>query len=827
MLASGLAAFLLAYLPGALLFRLPVADRDRRAALAAEERVFWHVIISLAWSLAAVLALAMLDRYRFDHLLWINAGLSLAIVLAGRRGLLYQRRAVRVSWTALIPIALVLIGLWRVFPASEYIIGGRDPGVYVNEGVQIAQRGSIVIRDQTVAEVPASLRDLFLHRGGRAEYDSLRFMGFFVQDPGRGEVIGQFPHLFPAAIAIGYGVNGLTGARQTVGVWAILGVLAVSFAGARFVGRAAAAAASLLLSLHVLTIWFGRYPNAEVMLQAFVFATFLAMARAHQDGDWFFAPIAGSLLALTIFLRLEAIIVIAAVAAGLTLAVVADRRRLYATFLVPFAAIAGLGVMYLTGPMRAYFSQPFQYAAHIPAALIGLAATAAVIGLALLVWLRQRYADVARQAVPLFVIVALVAAAVYAFFWRHPVEGNLTEYDAYALRTFTDFYLRRLGLVAALAGVVIVLRRDFWRDPVLVATFAAFSLIFFYKIRIWPDHFWMARRFVPVILPGALLFAAAAAVGPEWTSHTTRAWARRAAGLLLVGWIGLNYAGAAKPVLAHVEYAGIIPYLERLAARFTDRDLVIVEARDSQADTHVFALPLAYIYARNVLVLTSARPDKIALEQFIAYARTRHARVLFLGGGGTDLLSRRIQATPLADERVRVPEYESLWDVYPRGSRWKDFNYTVYELTLGENPSGPFVLDIGDRDDLNVVRFHAKEESEGRSIRWTGPSSQIAVPAMRGSEREVELVMHDGGRPKNAPPARVEVLFNNVAIGAVDVLPGFRSYVIALPAALAEQAASAADPAQLRLVSTVWNPRDAGAADDRLLGVMLDRVVVR
>ena len=84
MIRAGLAALLVAYLPGALLFRLPVANRARRAALAAEERVFWHVILSVAWSLAVVLALASLGAYRFERLLVANAILSGAVVLAGR-----------------------------------------------------------------------------------------------------------------------------------------------------------------------------------------------------------------------------------------------------------------------------------------------------------------------------------------------------------------------------------------------------------------------------------------------------------------------------------------------------------------------------------------------------------------------------------------------------------------------------------------------------------------------------------------------------------------------------------------------------------------------
>jgi uncharacterized membrane protein len=61
MILTAVAALVVAYLPGAVLFRLPVADRDRRAALPAEERLFWHVVISLAVSLTVALVLAAMS----------------------------------------------------------------------------------------------------------------------------------------------------------------------------------------------------------------------------------------------------------------------------------------------------------------------------------------------------------------------------------------------------------------------------------------------------------------------------------------------------------------------------------------------------------------------------------------------------------------------------------------------------------------------------------------------------------------------------------------------------------------------------------------------
>src|SRR6266849_1143255 len=124
---------LVAYLPGALIFRLPIARRDRRAALTAEERVFWHVMLSVAWSLVVVLLLAAFSEYRFNRLLITNGALCAFLALLTRGRLRYHGEAARPSWSVILPVVLTVLGVWRFFPASEYVIGGKDPGTYMNE----------------------------------------------------------------------------------------------------------------------------------------------------------------------------------------------------------------------------------------------------------------------------------------------------------------------------------------------------------------------------------------------------------------------------------------------------------------------------------------------------------------------------------------------------------------------------------------------------------------------------------------------------------------------------------------------------------------------
>ncbi|MEO7272752.1 MAG: hypothetical protein ABIX28_15405 [Vicinamibacterales bacterium] len=835
-----LQAVVIGWLPGAVIYHAPWFARDRRAALAADERLFWQVLISVVVSLSAVLALAALGRYSLPRVVSADVALAIVAAAASRFRLRLGAAAPRATVWCLIPIALILLGLWRFFPPSEYIIGGKDPGVYLNEGVQIAQRGALAAPDPTVAAVPNFARDLFFPSENRTDYYSGRFMGFYIQEPGQGHVIGQFPHLFPAAVAVGYGLDGLTGARRAVGVFALLGVLAVYFAGARLVGRPAAGAAAGLLALHAIEVWFGRYPNAEVVMQPLLFGALLANARAHVDGDTFFAPLAGLLLGLLVFLRFDAVLGIAGVAAGLCLTVVTGGRLRW-SFIVTLTAALLLASAYLLGPMRAYAYLPIVFLSNLPVwqdvALVVL--TGLTLG-ALIVGSRSpALSRVVTRDAPTLVAAVVCAAAVYALYWRQP-GGKLTDYDAYALRTYTYLYVTLPALLAALFGYALLARQRFWRDPALFVTVAIFALFFFYKIRIVPEQFWMARRFLPVILPATLLFAAGAAMaGAQSGSRVTRLL-RGGLGLLFLVLLGLQYERVARPLLAHVEYAGIIPKIEEIAGTIGDDDLLIVESRDA-SDTHVLGLPLAYIYDRNVLLLRSRLPDKSVFASFLDWAHTRYGRVLFMGGGGTDLLSPRWDVRPIAGERFQVPEYDVTTSTYPRGVNQKEFDYSLYMFVPPDpsGASGPVDLDVGTEDDLHILRFHAKERVDGRSFRWSRDVSYISLTRLPAGSREVTLWMDDGGRPAAAPIAEVTVSLQvgveagkapsvDRVLGTVRVGAGFKPYTVAIPADLADPAAAAPAPVRLKLATAVWNPQQVlGSGDNRALGVMVDRVTVK
>lgn len=834
---------LVGYVPGALMLRLPGRSRAYRSALPADERLFWSVLLSVVWSTMVVVGLGLLDRYAHERLLTINAVVAVMTVVALGTRLPLARPLSRPPLAALVPAAIVAAGLWLYFPPFEYVIGGRDPGSYLNEGVQIAQRGQIVIRDDVIASVPVPFRDLFFPSHELPTYYGLRFMGFFIQSPDDGTVIGQWPHLFPASAAIGYGLNGLTGARQAIGVWAILGLLAVYFTGARLFGRTVAGVATALLAINVLTVWFGRYPNSELPMQTLLFAALLAAGRARTGGGTFFAVAAGALLGLTLFLRYEILLAIMAFAGAAVLAPV-SRQRLGWSFGAALVLTGSAGAWYLLDPLRAYSRYPVLFVSDRGGWMLVLAGLAAAIVTHRLLRI-DAIGQHVRRWLPMALAAVVALLAVYAYFVRDE-GGRLALGDAMAFRSF-GWYLTPPLLAAAVAGTVFFVARDLWRDPTFYLTFVTFSGFFFYKTRIVPEHFWTGRRFLTMALPGALLMAAAIVrelLKPEHLARLT-AWRRgpaasvRPSRWLAVASVVLTVAvltptarafwRASAPVARHVEYAGLIPHLEQLAARIGDRDLLIVEGRNAGTDLHVFAVPLAYIYARNVLVLDSPVPDKRTFELFAAWARSRYDRVLFLGGGGTDLLSQSIAAEPLAMDRIEVPEYDAPLNAYPRAPRTKKFGYGLYQLVDGRGSAGgPVDVQLGVFDDLNVVRFHAHERRGDLDFRWSGVQSFVVLPRLDRAARELTIWMGSGGRPASAPPAAVEVAIDNEVIGSVIVGDEVEPFAFTLPPALVERLAATADPVWVRLRVTTWQPAAlVGGGDTRELGVMVTRVQAR
>ena len=110
------------------------------------------------------------------------------------------------------------------------------------------------------------------------------------------------------------------------------------------------------------------------------------------------------------------------------------------------------------------------------------------------------------------------------------VDGT-RSYDEMTV-TWLGWYLGPLTLVLAVAGTALLMRRSIvgWRPEVLVllATLGIPALLYLIRPAITPDHIWAMRRFLPAVIPAALLMAellvafVAVVVANFWARKTGR-----------------------------------------------------------------------------------------------------------------------------------------------------------------------------------------------------------------------------------------------------------------------------------------------------------------
>ena len=693
---------------------------------------------------------------------------------------------------ALIPLVLALLGAWRFFPPSEYIIGGKDPGRLHQRGDP--DRAARRARRSAIRSSPrcrpsrATCSFPYRTRTAHRLLQRPRSWGSSSWTPTTGAVVGQFPHLFPASIAIGYGLDGLTGARRAVGVLGDPRRCSRSISRAR--GCSAGpppAAAAALLALNVIQVWFARYPNAEIVMQALLFAALLANARAHVDGDPFFAPVAGALLGLLLFLRFDAVLGDRrASSRRLALGVFAGQRPRALDLLWRRSRPAAHWPRgYLLGPMRAYAQLPIVFLANLPSWQYACCARRrrragdcrAGDRLARAPRRSSRHASLAPSRSALVVAcwprlrLVLPPARRQARPTTTPTRCGRSPTSTSRCRRCSR---RSSATRSSRAGL-------FWRDPALFLTARGVLAVLLLQD---PDRARAlldgapvpagdpARRRCCSSLPRRSPACAAAARDARRSAarvgdRVPRAARRR------------STSRAAQPLLAHTSSTRASSRGSRSSPDRSATTTCSSSNRGTRAPTCTCsALPLAYIYARNVLVLSTRAPDKATFAAFLDWARTQlPPRAVPRRRRHRPAVARGTRRRRSASERFQVPEYESPSNAYPRGRASRRSSTTASTRSAPPGRGRPAAVRPRRRHQRRPARpplpRQGADARDGRSA-GRGERRMISVTAIAGERTELALWMDDGGRPAAAPPADVTVLPRRPACSARSRVSGRR-----------------------------------------------------
>ncbi len=790
------------------------------------ERWFLRVMLgvsAVAWS---ALLLAELGRFRLGLLAFL---LAVVVIGFGLWGILRAPRAPAGGGGLKPALAaaggIVLCAALFLPPYHTEMLAG-DATVYLNFSRQIVRHGALEFEDPLLRGMPlASRAELFRNRMPRDTTGRYaRFPGgFLIADVADPTVTAGFSPLFPVLAALGHALVSPQGALVVAPLFATLSLVGLWCAARRLGGVRAAWLAAALTAVSLPQIWFAKVPLPETLAQCFVLAGLLAWLVATARGAPRWACAAGWFLGLACFAKVDLVVLLSvSLLAAAAVRLLGRPRPDDPPLLLPLFAVFGLLVAHNLAHYLIFDSHYTPYVAYLlrTSAVLGLlrdslllqAGAALAAGLLAAGGAAAYRRPAARWPRRLWGLAAAGAVVVYGAAY---VTANTVRFDETIAWlgwyfSWPVLVLAALGLAAPGLARLGLVRRPAAPPGLLFAglLLAVVGLQYLYNPLEPGLQIGSMRRYVPVVLPLTMLFAALTAVGllARVPAARLRAGLTLAAGALLVGLV-------ARPSLALVGQPLWDARLAPVARLFPARAVVLVGP--DLAGTHV-ATSLTYLHDVDAVLVQQANPDGEVLRQAIG-DWLADGRPVFLVAGRYEIsfFAPDLALAAIGATRVDLRLLEITRGRVPRAVVQLPIRMRFFRVT-GAIGRDRLDVDVGTPAvDLlyNLQGFHSSEReggAPGGAFRWTGPRASLTLPA-----GEAVTLVVDGTRPPGAPPAEIAVWAGNRLIEQRVLETTPRAIRLDLPET------AAAGPVDLEIVSTTFQPQDFGSSDPRELGVRL------
>lgn len=588
---------------------LVVGSRSLRVAGAVRLHRSSHIPLSLVVGAALctplLVIIARLGVYSNIALGLAGWTLAFAALLSQRTR---RRRAICASVPDLVAIGFAVAFAIVAYQGRDYPLGaGRDQQVYAEFGIHIAQHGDVV-----ATAVPLDTADRTLVKALVHDDSLRRYLGVGPAESTEVGLVSNLPLGWPVWLAFAHGVGGpefMFGVNAVI--LALAGLLLFGLLRTSIGAPIASAAAGAFLLLPS-TLWVSGVTLAEPLAGLF----WLAMAALASAGGLRAMPLVSTLIFCASTIRIDMLLL----APLFLVALLAESGRREGDRVWITRGVVPLALAVVTTLLWYYLLHPHYLERQrvYVGMIVGCAAAMAGIGC-----LPRRALGVLAGALGgpylrLAAMLALAALFVYGAFVR-PSSGsfsliaNGTGLDG--TRDFREDSLHNLAqyigwplLLLAISGVFLAIwsmggRNSFGRRSFLAAG-AAFGLLYLWFPLVSPDHPWAVRRFVPVVIPAVVAFAAYAvsSVGIRWPW-----WRSLVAPTVLVGLAAsaLLHYGVGSLVLR--ENAGAAEAIAALGAKLPN-ELVIADLPAAE-----LASTLLIAMGRPVIVADLTRQDHRAL----------------------------------------------------------------------------------------------------------------------------------------------------------------------------------------------------------------------
>ena len=728
--------------------------------------------------------------------------LSLILLAVAGMALWFQRPIIELRFRCPsryeFALLILLLGCSIVyFCPHEYVLGGSDAGSYMNIGATVARTGKYIVQDEWTRLLsdyaPITLREQppgWLTR-------QLQFVGWYIDDTNPSRLIPQFYPFHPVLIAIGVSLAGLYGGLLVTPLWGVLSIAAVYFLGRRLFDPYLGLLAASLLALTPTQIWFARYPTTEPLTLLLVFAGLLAFQTLWDDPSagpiWgiFGGAVLGAAFLTRIDLPVVALLVIGALAVRWRQGRWSRGWSAYAIILGLFLVHTFLSAWLINWP---YFWNTYRGVLRVlgQSSLVlvvgGLGGVTLVVGGIMLWRKRSSRTDgnwperVLHSRQFRWLLIALVVSlSAYAYFLRPRLEpirhfsswpaGNQVPVLNGQNWVRLGWYLTPLGLLLATLGLTIILwRESLGRLGLFLCVGILTTIQYVYNIFNTPYHIYAMRRYVPIVIPMLMVYAAVAIVA---VFRARRSWLARAGGALLALSLMTGLVYQARFVLPQRDLYGAIEQLTELNARLKPNAIVVISEPFESVFADNFGVPLRFLFEHSIATIRQDDASVLPfIDQMMTYAAEQDKPVQLIAIDPIASAVREallLQPVEMFPVTLKVLMY-SFYD-YPSVIQTSYYGIDIYDVSGVRPPAVstscmPIEVDIGGLDTAFIrTGFHDKELVPGApTTRWTSGGAELDIPLSGKVPITIELRAMTF-RPPNLPEADVTVWLDEQMIG--------------------------------------------------------------
>jgi 4-amino-4-deoxy-L-arabinose transferase-like glycosyltransferase len=498
-------ALLIIYLLGASIWRL-LSRPEPASGGASADRLFHEVFLGAA--AVSWLGLALAEARRFGLAPYLIFVLLAALVGRLRR----SPSSPSYSRSDALGAAIVMTVIIYLWPPFDTLLYGADSSVYQAGGIHLAQTGELVFRDTSVLSLPRAVR-ASLFPSQAADGVSPPYLrlpgGFILSDLDSPEVLPAFHHLMMVWTGLFVAVGGPRTASWPVVLFASLAFWSVYRFACAAGGRTTGLATIAILAVLFPQYWYSRFPMPEIATQFFLWAALCAYLEWQRSADERQALLAGLGLGMAVMMRTDQLIFLTVpflwvVAFGRN-----GSRRQWGIFVAATLAPWLHALTHILTFRTHYFSILRGIVAEGGEIFAGGSAAPLLAAVTLIA--ATLYTGV-RSFRSLLFCVAATATAINVFLLVRGGEWNVSTNIGYLVH-----YAGLPLLLAGLAGVRELGGRV--GSSLFVVTLVTSAIHALVDPRAQPVPLWVARRFVPMLLPGLAILGALALV--RW-SHGRR-----------------------------------------------------------------------------------------------------------------------------------------------------------------------------------------------------------------------------------------------------------------------------------------------------------------